>query len=599
MSPAAPTSKSAPRDDEQRPLDFAVIRRVFRYTKPYGRLRTALIFLVLTRAILMPLVTWSIAAVISGPIARQDMHWVGLGVLGFLALAAITEIGFVFRSRFALRLGEAVVHDLRNEIYAHLLSLPMSFFKRTQVGRLIGRVTSDVDSVRVGVQDVAFVSIVQAGNLIVSAILMLYYDLKLFLVVATMAPILWAMMRHFRVKLSRAYRAQQESFSRVTATLAESVNGIREIQGFVRQDVNGGLFGQLIYDHSKYNMGAAKSSAVFLPLLEFNGQLFVAILLVVGGYQALGHEVELKALIQFLFLSNAFFAAIPSLGNQYNQALTAMAGAERVFRLLDVKPDWQDPPNAMELPPIAGKVEFRQVSFGYLPNQVVLSDLNFVAEPGMTVALVGLTGSGKSSVVNLAAKLYLPTSGVVLVDGHDIRSVTGASLHRQIASVTQDNFLFSGTVIENIRLARPAASDEEVRSAAEALGVRDLIDDLPGGFEARIGEKGSGLSLGQRQVICFVRAMLGDPRILILDEATSSVDAVTEARLQRALGKLLRGRTSFVVAHRLSTIRHADLVLVLDRGQIVERGTHAALLAHDGRYAQMYRQFVRSVHAGS
>ncbi|HEY1535585.1 MAG TPA: ABC transporter ATP-binding protein, partial [Polyangiaceae bacterium] len=305
MSPAVPTSKSPPRDDEQRPLDFALIRRVFMYTKPYGRLRTALIFLVVTRAILMPLVTWSIAAVISGPIARQDMHWVELGVLGFLGLAAITEVGFVFRSRFALRLGEAVVHDLRNEIYAHLLSLPMSFFKRTQVGRLIGRVTSDVDSVRVGVQDVAFVSIVQAVNLIVSAILMLYYDWKLFLVVATMAPILLAMMRHFRAKLSRAYRAQQESFSRVTATLAESVNGIREIQGFVRQDVNGGLFGQLIYDHSKYNMGAAKSSAVFLPLLEFNGQLFVAILLVVGGYQALGHEVELKALIQFLFLSNA------------------------------------------------------------------------------------------------------------------------------------------------------------------------------------------------------------------------------------------------------------------------------------------------------
>ncbi|HEY1534793.1 MAG TPA: ATP-binding cassette domain-containing protein, partial [Polyangiaceae bacterium] len=265
----------------------------------------------------------------------------------------------------------------------------------------------------------------------------------------------------------------------------------------------------------------------------------------------------------------------------------------------DVKPDWQDPPDAKALPPIAGKVEFRDVCFGYLPGQVVLSNLSFVAEPGMTVALVGLTGSGKSSVVNLAAKLYLPTSGAVLVDGHDIRGVTGASLHRQIASVTQDNFLFSGTVIENIRLARPAASDEEVRSAAEALGVRDLIDDLPGGFQARVGEKGSGLSLGQRQVICFVRAMLASPRILILDEATSSVDAVTEARLQRALSKLLRGRTSFVVAHRLSTIRHADLVLVLDRGQIVERGTHAALLAHNGRYAQMYRQFARSVHAGS
>ena len=583
------------RGEEQRPLEFSVIRRLYQYTQPYAKLRNTLIFLVVTRAVLTPLVTWAIAAVISGPIARQDLHATTLGVVGFLVLAAVTEVGFVYRARYALRLGEAVVHDLRNEVYAHLLSLPMSFFKRTQVGRLIGRVTSDVDAVRLGVQDVAFVSTVQLGNLLVSALFMLYYDWKLFLVVLTMAPILWAMIRYFRSKLSAAYRAQQESFSRVTATLAESVNGIREIQGFVRQDVNGGLFGQLIYDHSKYNMGAARSSAVFLPLLEFNGQLFLAILLVVGGYQALGHEVELKALIQFLFLSNAFFSAIPNLGNQYNQALTAMAGAERVFALLDVVPDWADPVDAKVLPPIRGRVEFKDVSFGYLPGQLVLSGLNFVAEPGMTVALVGFTGSGKSSVVNLAAKLYLPNSGAVLIDGHDIRHVTSESLHQQIGSVTQDNFLFSGSVIENIRLARAGASDEEVRAAALALGVADLIEDLPGGFQAKVGEKGSGLSLGQRQVICFVRAMLADPRILILDEATSSVDALTEARLQGALAKLLRGRTSFVVAHRLSTIRHADLVLVLDRGQIVERGTHPELLARNGRYAQMYRQFVSSV----
>ena len=587
------------RDEEQRPLDFGLIRRVFRYTAPYAALRNTLVFLVVARAILTPLLTWSIAAVISGPIARQDLHAMTLGVVGFLALAALTELGFVYRARFALRLGEAVVHDLRNEIYAHLLSLPISFFKRTQVGRLIGRVTSDVDAVRLGVQDVAFVSTVAAGNLLVSAAFMIYYDWKLFLVVAIMAPILWAMIRHFRGKLSRAYRAQQESFSRVTATLAESVHGIREIQGFVRQDVNGGLFGQLIYDHSKYNMGAARSTAVFLPLLEFNGQLFLAILLVVGGYQALGHEVPLQALIQFLFLSNAFFAAIPNLGNQYNQALTAMAGAERVFTLLDVQPDWRDAPDARQLPPILGRVEFRDVSFGYVPTQSVLSHLNFVAEPGMTVALVGFTGSGKSSVLNLAAKLYLPSSGAVLIDGHDLLGITSESLHQQIGSVTQDNFLFSGSVIENIRLARPDATDEDVHAAALALGVADLIEDLPGGFLAKVGEKGSGLSLGQRQVICFVRAMLADPRILILDEATSSVDAMTEARLQGALSKLLQGRTSFVVAHRLSTIRHADLVLVLERGEIVERGTHPELLAKGGRYAQMYRQFVSSVAPGN
>lgn len=584
--------KQGPHSADQRPLDFGIIQRLYGYTRPHARLRNRLLFMVVLRAIQLPIVTWTTAKVISGPIARQDYPATLAAVAGFLVLVAFTEYCFVYRSRFALELGEAVVQDLRHEIYARVLAMPIAFFRRTQIGRLLGRITSDVDLVRVGIQDTAFVSTVQLGNLVVAALLMLYYDWQLFLVVMVMAPILWRIVRYFRLGLSRAYRAQQESFSRVTAKLAESVTGIREIQGFVRQDVNGELFEELIRDHSRYNYGAAKQSAVFQPLLELNGQLFLAILLVVGGYQVLDREVPIDTLIQFLFLSNAFFNAIPILGNQYNQALTAMAGAERVFALLDQQPDFEDAPDARALPALTGRVEFRDVALEYQAGRAVLAHLDFVVEPGQTVALVGHTGGGKTSVINLVAKLYPPTRGSVLIDGHDLKQATSDSLHHQIASVTQENFLFSGSVRENIRFGRPGASDEDVREAAQSLDVLDLIEDLPRGFDTEVGEGGSGLSLGQRQVVCFVRAMLARPRILLLDEATSSVDVVTEARLQAALSRLLAGRTSFVVAHRLSTIRHADLVLVLELGQIVERGSHRELLRAGGRYAELYRRFV-------
>ena len=502
--------------------------------------------------------------------------------------AAFTELCFVFRYRFALRLGEAVVHDLRDAVYAHLLRMPLGFFPRSPVGGLVARITSDIDVVRIGVQDVAFVSTVQAGTALISAGLMIYYDWRLFLVVAIMVPGVWTLVRRLRGRLGQAHRDQQESFSRVTATLAESVAGIREIQSFAREKASAGQFAALVHDHATYNMGAARHGAIIQPLLEWNGQLFLSLVLVIGGYQALVGGVPLAALIQFLFLSNGLFAAIPNLGNQYNQALAAMAGAERVFALLDTRPDWEDAPDAVAVDRVEGAVQLDGVGFAYEPGRPVLSDIALTVAAGRTVALVGATGSGKSTLASLVAKLYLPTAGRVAVDGRDLAGVSGASLRRHIACVTQDNFLYAGTVADNIRVGRPDASDADVRAAARALDVEALIDALPGGFATEVGEGGTRLSLGQRQVICFARAMIADPRILILDEATSSVDVLTETRMQAALARLRAGRTSFVIAHRLATVRHADEIVVLDHGRVVERGTHAALLAANGAYARLF-----------
>jgi ATP-binding cassette subfamily B protein len=584
------------REDEPRqiPLDYKLIMRLMEFMRPYAAKRNWLLLTVVLRSIQLPALTWMIAAVIRGPVAEKSVPGVIWGAGLFALLALSTQFVMHYRQRLALELGEAVVTDLRKALFAHIQRMPMRWFHQTKVGRVISRMTSDVEDLRLGVQDVLFVSLVQIGQMLIAAAAMLWYDATLFLIVLGLAPVIWFINQYFHKKLSVALRNMRESFSRITATLAESVVGIRVTQAFVRQDENARIFADLAEDHSRYNTVVMRTHGQFLPLLELNSQIFIALLLVVGGWRAFepGSTTNVGDLVGFFFMANLFFAPISILGNQYNQAMTAMAGAERLFQLLDTKPDWTDPPDAIVLNDLRGEVVFENVTFGYDPERPVLHNFSFRATPGQTIALVGHTGSGKTTIINLVSKFYRADQGRVLIDGHDIKTLSGDGLHRRMGIVLQQNFLFYGTVAQNVRLGKPTATDAEVSAVFEKLDCNDLIASLPQGIHTPVGERGVSLSLGQRQLICFARAMIADPRILILDEATSSIDSQTESKLQAALAKLLEGRTSFVVAHRLSTIRDADQVLVLDHGHLVERGTHEELIALGGTYANLHRRFV-------
>lgn len=577
---------------ETKPLDMKLLVRMFRFAAPHKKKIYKVLTMAAIRSMQLPFVDllWGTAM---AAVAAHDMTKLPWAIAGYALWALVTQGTFHFRMRWAAELGELVVGDLRNAINKHLQTLSMSYFHRTPVGKSISRITNDAEMVRSGVAELLPVTLVNTGQVIIASAIMIYYDAWLYLVLVCMAPGMILFNRYYKKIISRIMRQVQESFSRVTSTVVESVTGIRVTQAFARQDTNAEMFRDLVTDHAAYNITQARTQSIYGPVLDFNHQLFVALLLLVAAYQIQHGTADPATLLKFFALSNSFFGPLNIIGNQYANSMQAMAGAERVFNLLDTKPEFSDPQDAVVLSDFKGKVEFRNLSFGYNPEKLVLQDVSFVAEAGQTIALVGHTGSGKTTIINLVSKFYLPTSGEIYLDGHEIRRVNSRSLLENIGIVLQVNFLFTGTVMENIRTGWPEATDEQVIAATERLGCRDLIEALPQGFQTVVGERGAGLSLGQRQLICFSRAMLADPRIFILDEATSSIDTITEHRVQQALQRLLKGRTCFVVAHRLSTIRHADQVLVMDQGKIIERGTHKQLLAMGGTYARLYRKFIR------
>jgi len=430
-----------------------------------------------------------------------------------------------------------------------------------------------------------------------AAAYLLWTDYHLFLSVSWLGVVLFYCNRLYLKKSASMYQVAREGFTRVSTNLAENITGMRVVTAFNRQDPNLSVFNHLQQVNTDNNVYVSRVNGAYLPFLQTIGYLGKAIILAYGGYMVAsspaGTGIGVGAVLAAFLYWDHFNNAILDIGNFYNVMMMAMAGAERVFNLLDTKPDVTDLPDAKPLPRIDGRVTFDHVTFGYAPDRPVLHDVSFEALPGQTFALVGATGSGKSSIISLIARFYQPQEGRVLVDGYDVRAVTGESLHRQMGLVLQTNYLFTGTVMENIRYGRAGASEADVVDAARAIGSYDAIMSLKDGFNTEVGERGGNMSLGQRQLICFTRAFLADPRIFMLDEATSAVDTATELLVQQSLERLLAGRTTFIVAHRLSTILRADQILVIDAGRIVERGRHGELLAHGGKYAALYEQFAK------
>jgi ATP-binding cassette subfamily B protein len=567
---------------------------LYRLARPY-KARVALSVVSLLAATAVALAPPFLVGRAVDEVQDGDTSKLGVIVVAFVA-AGVLGVAFAYaQTYFTGWTGERMLADLRNHLFRHLQRLSLGYYERNRAGVIISRITNDVEALDQLVTD-GFTSLVQSTlTLIGTAVILFWLDWRLALATMTVIPLMAVATAWFRKRSARAYRGVRETLGAVTATLAEDIAGMRVLQAFTREHAAQENFREVTDTYRRANQQTVVLNGLYFPFVDFLSSTATAVVLGYGGWLVFQGEITIGTLVAFLgYLAN-FFDPVQQLSQLYNTFLSAVAALDKIMDVLAEEPEVRDREDARDLDSIAGRVRFEDVRFAYGRGPEVLHGIDLDVAPGTTVALVGHTGAGKSTIAKLLARFYDPVEGRITIDDVDLRDVRQESLRRQLGIVPQEGFLFAGTVAENIAFGRPDATQDEVVAAARAVGADEFVARLEDGYETQLGERGSRLSLGQRQLVAFARALLADPRILILDEATSSVDIGTERKIERALRRLLHGRTAFIIAHRLSTIRDADLIVVLEHGVVVEQGTHDELLAARGLYTSLYGDWAADV----